>query len=87
MGIQKQINQDYKYLAKDYGMLGSELLKRPVTRYILGGVALMTLAPFVMRFFRREEVQTFFRDNVQGIRSRIDDVIHSRDMEMDTMNH
>ena len=86
MGIQRQINQDYRSLVEDYGRLGVELFRKPVTRYILGGVALATLAPVLMRFFRREEVQTFVRDNVEGIRTRIDGVIHSGDRDLDSLN-
>lgn len=63
-----------------------QLLDLPATRYILGGVALAALAPVVMRFFRQDEVQTFVRDNVEGIRSRIDGMIHSGEERLDTLN-
>lgn len=86
MGIQRQINQDYKYLVTDYGRLGIELMRKPLARYILGGVALAALAPVVMRFFRQEEVQSFVRDNVEGIRSRIEGVIHSGESEFESLN-
>lgn len=85
-GVQKQINQDFRNIARDYGKLGAELFRKPMTRYILGGVALTALAPVVMRLFRNEEVQTFVRDNVEGIRTRIDGVIHSAERELDTLN-
>lgn len=63
-----------------------QLLELPTTRFILGGVALAALAPVVMRFFRQEEVQTFVRDNVEGIRSRIEGVIHSGESEFESLN-
>ena len=79
MGIQRQINSDYV-------SLGSELWRRPVTRFLFGGVALSMLAPIVMRIFRNPEVQTFMRENVEGIRSRIDGLIHSGQAEFDRLN-
>lgn len=85
-GIQKQINQDYVNIIRDYRKLGVELLRKPVTRYVLGGVALTALVPFVLRMFRNEEVQTFVRDNVESIRTRIDGVIHSGERDLDTLN-
>jgi hypothetical protein len=85
-GIQRQINQDYANIIRDYRKLGVELFRKPVTRYILGGVALTALVPFVMNMFRNEEVQTFVRDNVEGIRTRIDGMIHTADSGLDTLN-
>ena len=83
MGIQRQINQDYKSLVEDYGRLGVELMRKPIARYILGGVAIATLAPFVVRLFQNTEVQTFVRDNVEGIRSRIEGVVQTGEDTMD----
>jgi hypothetical protein len=83
MGIQKQINRDYSVLVRDYGRLGVELMRKPIARYILGGVAIATLAPFVARLFRNPEVQTFVRDNVEGIRSRIEGVVQTGEDTMD----
>jgi hypothetical protein len=85
-GIQRQINQDYVNIIRDYRKLGVELFRKPMTRYVLGGVALTALVPYVLRMFRNEEVQTFVRDNVEGIRTRIDGVIHSGERELDTLN-
>lgn len=85
-GIQKQINQDYMDLVRDYGKLGVELMRKPMTRYILGGVALTALVPYVLRFFRDPEVQTFVRDNVDTIRTRIDGIIHSGEDRLESLN-
>ncbi len=86
MGVQKQINTDFEYLMRDYVKLGSALLRRPIARYVLGGVALTVVSPFILRMFRRPEVQTFITDNVEGIRSRIDGMIHSGEASLDSLN-
>ncbi len=86
MGIQRQINTDYAALVRDYGKLGAKLLSKPLTRYVLGGVALTVLSPFVLRMFRNPEVQTFITDNVEGIRSRIDGMIHSGEETFESLN-
>lgn len=86
VGVQKQINTDFEYLMRDYVKLGSALLRRPIARYILGGVALTVVSPFILRMFRRPEVQTFITDNVEGIRSRIDGMIHSGEASLDSLN-
>ncbi|MES2526405.1 MAG: hypothetical protein V4598_04935 [Bdellovibrionota bacterium] len=86
LGVQKQINTDFEYLMRDYVKLGSALLKRPLTRYVLGGVALTVISPFILRMFRNTEVQTFITDNVEGIRSRIDGMIHSGEESFESLN-
>lgn len=86
MGIQRQINQDYVNIVRDYRKLGAELFRRPLTRYILGGVALTALAPVIMRLFRNEDVTSFVRDNVDTIRTRIDGFIHSGEEKLDSLN-
>ncbi len=85
-GIQRQINQDYVNIIRDYRKLGVELFRKPMTRYVLGGIALTALVPFALRMFRNEEVQTFVRDNVEEIRTRIDGMIHSGERELDTLS-
>lgn len=85
-GIQRQINQDYMNIIRDYRKLGVELFRRPMTRYILGGVALTVAVPFILRLVRNEEVVTFVRDNVDNIRTRIDGYMHTAEAEMDTLN-
>lgn len=85
-GIQRQINRDYMNFIRDYRKLGVELFRRPMTRYILGGVALTVAVPYVLRMLRNEEVVTFVRDNVDNIRTRIDGYIHTADADMDTLN-
>jgi hypothetical protein len=47
MGIQRKINDDYAELLKDYGKLFVELWRKPMTKYILGGLALSVI-PFLM---------------------------------------
>jgi hypothetical protein len=84
--VQKQINQDYVNLIRDYRKLGVALFRKPMTRYVLGGVAITALVPVFLRMFRNEEVQTFVRDNVEEIRTRIDGVIHSGERELDSLN-
>lgn len=90
IGAQKQINRDYLYLARDYKKLGMEILRRPVTKYILGGVALTAIVPYVapviMRLFRDDRVTTFVRENVDDIRTRIDGFIHTADSDLDALN-
>ena len=86
MKIQKRINRDYAQLARDYGKLGVKLFRKPATPFVLGGVALTVLAPYIMRMFRNPEVQTFITDNVEGIRSRIDGMIHSGEASLDSLN-
>ncbi len=85
-GIQRQINQDYVNIVRDYKKLGVELFRKPMTRYILGGVALTVAVPFLLRLIRNEEVVTFVRDNVDNIRTRIDGYIHTADTDMETLN-
>jgi hypothetical protein len=85
MGIQRRIDTDYAQLVRDYGKMGSKLMKRPVTRIFLGGIALSVIAPYILRLLRNPEVQTFVRDNVEHIRSRVDGLIHSSS-ELDTLN-
>jgi len=85
-GIQRQINQDYVNLIRDYKKLGVELFRRPMTRYILGGVALTVAVPYILRMLRNEEVVTFVRDNVDNIRTRIDGYIHTADSDLETLN-
>lgn len=85
-GIQRQINQDYVNIIRDYRKLGVALFRKPMTRYVLGGVALTALVPFALRMLRNEEVQTFVRDNVEDIRTRIEGVIHSGERELDTLS-
>lgn len=84
--IQKQINQDYVNIIRDYRKLGVALFRKPMTRYVLGGVAITALVPVFLRMFRNEEVQTFVRDNVEEIRTRIDGMIHSGERELDSLN-
>ncbi len=86
VGVQKQINTDYEYLIRDYAKLGAALMRRPLTRFILGGVALTVISPYILRMFRSDEVQTFVRDNVEGIRSRVDGFMHSSDSDLETLN-
>ena len=86
VGVQKQINTDFAYLMRDYVKLGSALLRRPLTRYVLGGVALTVVSPYILRMFRNTEVQSFITDNVEGIRSRIDGMIHSGEASLDSLN-
>ncbi len=61
----------------DYLKRGKGLLRRPVTQLILGGVAITVIAPYIMRMFRNPEIQTFVRDNVDGLRTRVDGLMHS----------
>lgn len=84
--IQKQINQDYTNFFRDYKKLGVELLRKPMTPYILSGVALTVAVPFILSMFRREDVVTFVRDNVDNIRNRIEGYIHTEDIDMDPLN-
>ena len=63
-----------------------KFLRKPMARYILGGVAVTALAPVIMRIFRNEDVKSFVSDNVDTIRTRIDGYIHSAESEMDSLN-
>lgn len=71
---------------RGYQGRATQLLGMPVSRVILGGVALTVLAPYIMRMFRTEGVTTFVRDNVDGIRERIDGFIHTADADVETLN-
>jgi hypothetical protein len=82
-GIQKTINRDYGLLARDYKKLFVELFRKPVTRYVLGGVAVTALAPVLFRNIRRiPMVDSFLSENMEnldldGIRSKVTDTISS----------
>lgn len=85
-GIQRQINQDYVNIIRDYRKLGVELFRKPMARYILGGVALTVAVPYLLRMLRREDVVTFVRDNVDNIRTRVDGYIHSAESDLESLN-
>ena len=71
---------------RGYQGRATQLLGMPVTRFILGGVALTVVAPYILRMLRNEDVTTFVRDNVDNIRTRIDGYIHSADSDLETLN-
>ena len=71
---------------RGYQGRATQLLEMPVTRFILGGVALTVAVPFILRMLRNEDVTTFVRDNVDNIRTRIDGYIHSSDSDLETLN-
>lgn len=86
MGIQRAINRDFVDLFTDYKRLGVELWRMPATKYILGGVALTALIPVALRALRDyPEVNTFVKENVEGIRHRLESVIHSGDEMIDSV--
>lgn len=88
VGIQKKINTDYETLFRDYKKLTREVLEIPATRYILGGVAIVSLIPFAMRLFRRyPEINTFVSDNLDSVVSKVDGIIGSRKGDEASLNH
>ena len=66
LGIQKMINQDYVQLGRDYKKLFVELWNNPTARWILGGVVLTSVIPFVIKALKSDEEGIFI------IRSRGD---------------
>lgn len=72
MGIQKQINTDYEYLLRDYGKLGVELWRKPLTKYILGGFALGAIASLLSKNVDFDNVSDFTRDKLQLIKNKFD---------------
>ncbi|MFL5783836.1 MAG: hypothetical protein ACJ76H_04440 [Bacteriovoracaceae bacterium] len=64
-----------------------ELGKRPISRLIVGGVALYYLAPYISRFLQNSTVQDFLGQRVEGIRSRLDGIIPWREDSTETTVH
>lgn len=74
MGIQKQINQDYVDLTRDYKKLFVELWRIPATRYVLGGAAIAALVPVAMRMWDEDfEFGTYLK----GVFNKADEGIDS----------
>lgn len=68
LNIQRTINRDYSLLLRDYSKLFTEIWRKPVTKYILGGVAFTALVPVLLRNVRRiPAVETFMADNVDNL--------------------
>lgn len=67
MGIQKKINEDYEILAKDYGKLFVELWRIPLTKYLLGGLALGALVPLL----KNEKVIDFFKSVKSDVNTEV----------------
>lgn len=75
MEIQRVINKDYKLLFKDYKKLSLELWRIPATKYILGGVAITSLVPVMLRVLRNNpQIGNFFRNNVDVIESKVGEI-------------
>jgi cytochrome c biogenesis factor len=74
MGIQRKINRDYATLARDYGKLAVELWQKPVTKFVLAGVAIGAVVSLARK---NPQISSFVSENVGALRTRIDDVIHS----------
>ena len=86
VGIQRKINTDYVVLARDYGKLFTEIWRKPVTKYFLGGVALGVLAPLAFRAYGRDmEIRSFIRDNFDELKIRVEGFLPNRDE--DTVLH
>ena len=89
--IQKEINNDYRILARDYRRLALNLWNKPATRYVLGGVAAAALVPVAMRVYRRYPgISTFFTDSLDvverkfsGFRTFATDMMSSSDNSSD----
>lgn len=86
VSVQRKINQDYSILVKDYGKLFSEIWKKPVTKYILGGIALTSMIPLAMKFYRSSDV--FKKEtNLDGDASRVDGGVMATEInDFDSMN-
>jgi hypothetical protein len=75
MEIQRVINKDYKLLFEDYRKLSLELWRIPATKYILGGVAITSLVPVMLRVLRNNpQIGNFFRNNVDVIENKVGDI-------------
>lgn len=68
MQIQRRINMDYADLWADYKKLGLELWQFPVTKFIVGGVALGALTPLLMKAYKEYDLD--------AIKSKIDEFVH-----------
>lgn len=66
LGIQKKINQDYVQLGRDYKKLFVELWNNPTAKWILGGVILTSVIPFIVKALNADS------DELYIIRSRGD---------------
>lgn len=47
--IQKEINADYVELGRDYKKLGMALMRKPATKYVLGGIAISVFGPMIFK--------------------------------------
>lgn len=74
MGIQKQINQDYVDLGRDYKKLFIEIWRIPATKYVLGGAAVAALIPFAMKAFGEDSQVTTY---IRGVFNKADDTFDS----------
>lgn len=84
--IQKEINEDYVELARDYKKLALALWKKPATKYILGGLGLAAVTPFLFRTIKGlPGVEAFFTDTFEGVKNKVDHVISSHSAD-DSMN-
>ncbi len=70
MNIQKTINEDFALLWRDYGKLGVELWRMPLTKFIVGGAAIGALVPVLMKVFDGE----YDLDTIKG---KITDFVHT----------
>ena len=78
MKIQRKINMDYVDLVEDYRKLGLELWRKPVTKFIVGGVALGALVPFVMKIMKNYDIDT------DVIKEKWDDLVSKGEETIDT---
>lgn len=69
MNFQKMINEDFALLWKDYGKLGVELWRMPLTKFIVGGAAIGALVPVLMKVFDEYDMDT--------IKEKITDFVHT----------
>lgn len=59
LGIQKEINQDYVQLGRDYKKLFVELWNNPTAKWILGGVVLTSVIPFTVKALNADPGELF----------------------------
>lgn len=74
MNIQRKINSDYAELARDYRKLAVELWQLPVTKFVVAGAALGAVAAVFKRY---PELNTYVSEGVDGLKTKIQDVVSS----------
>jgi hypothetical protein len=72
--VQKDINRDYKVLFEDYKKLSKELWSMRETKYVVGGLAAVSLLPLATGALSRiPRIKSFFSKNLEAIEDKIEE--------------